>query len=165
MRYQVVVLASEIGDAIEIESFSWRRFPSPEDQGTFNDLKVYVGLCASDELGTTFDDNYIPGTRTLVLSDSPYTTPVVPVGGWFDVTLDTPYWYSGQENLLIEVEWSSGAGSLYSWSWTGTGTRCIFALYNEQQAAVSNENVPHLRINGTLDLGSSTFGEIKASFI
>jgi hypothetical protein len=164
MRYQVVVLASEIGDAMEIESFSWRRFPSPEDQGTFNDLKVYLGLCNSDTITTTFNDNFMPGTRTLVLSGSPYTTPVVPVGGWFDVVLDTPYWYNGQDNLLIEVEWSSGAGSLYSWSWNGTGTRSIFALYGQSTAAVSEPKVPNLRINGTLDLSQSTFGEIKASF-
>jgi hypothetical protein len=164
MRYQVVVLASEIGDAINIDSFSWRRFPSPDDQGTFNDLKVYVGLCENDVLSTTFDDNFMPGTKTLVLSDSPYSTPVVPVGDWFDITLDTPYWYNGQDNLLIEVEWSSGQGSLYSWSWEGTGIRGIFALYGQSTAAVSNAYVPHLRINGTLELSQSTFGEIKASF-
>jgi hypothetical protein len=164
MRYQVVVLASEIGDAINIESLTWKRFPSPEDQGTFQDLKVYVGLCDTDVLGTTFDDNFMPGTKTLVLSGSPYSTPVVPVNGWFDITFDTPYWYNGQDNLLIEVEWSSGDGSLYSWSWEGSGIRCIFAPYGQSTASVSNPNVPHLRINGTLELSQSTFGGIKASF-
>lgn len=165
MRYQVVVLASEIGDAIEIDSFSWRRFPSPEDQGTFVDFKMYLGLCDSDEIGTTFDDNYIPGTKTLVLEDNPYVTPVVPVGEWFDVELDTPYWYNGEDNLLIEVEWSAGNGSLYSWSWDGGPNRCIFAGYGASTAPAAITTVPHIKMNGTLELSNSTFGEIKASFI
>ncbi len=164
MRYQVVVLASEIGDAIEIESFSWKRFPSPEDQGTFNDLKIYLGLCESDELGLNFDDNYIEGTRTLVMSASSYTTETVPVGEWFEVVLDTPYWYNWQDNLIIEVEWSSGDGSLYAFAWDGGPNRYIFAPYGSSSAPGADVKVPHLLINGALELSSSTFGEIKASF-
>ena len=79
MRYQVVVLASEIGDAIEIESLSWKRFPSPDDQGTFNDYAMYMGLCDSDQLGLNYEDNYISGTRTMVMSSSSYVTEVVAI--------------------------------------------------------------------------------------
>lgn len=161
----MVVLASDIGDAIEIESFSWKRFDSPDDHGTFNDMAVYMGLCDSDQLGTTFDDNYIPGTRILVLSGSPYTTQTVGVNEWFDFVFDTPFWYNGQDNLLIEIEWSSGAGSLYSWNWDGGTNRSMYAGYGMSTASSLGSKVPNLRLNGTLSLTNSTFAQIKAAFI
>jgi len=160
----VVVHASDIGDAIEIESFSWKRSPSPDDHGTFNDMVIYMGLCGSDQLGMIFDDNYIPGTRILVLSGNPYTTQTVGVNEWFEFTFDTPFWYNGQDNLLIEIQWSSASGSLYSWNWNGGSDRCVYGLYGQPSGLVLNSNVPNLLLNGTLSLENSTFARIKAAF-
>ena len=165
MRYQVVVLASEIGDAINIDSFSWKRAVSGDPQGTFYDMKVYMGLCSSDELGSTFDDNYISGTRIQVLSASPYTSPTVGPNEWFEFVFDTPFWYNGQDNLLIEVEWSSGAGSLYTMHWNAGTNRSMYALYGGATALSLRSTAPNLRLDGTLSLENSTFGRIKAAFI
>jgi len=159
------VLEGDIGDAILIESFSWKRSPSPDNQGTFNDMAIYMGICDGAELGTTFDDNYINGTCTLVLSSPSYTSQAVAVNDWFEFTLDTPYWYSGQDNLLIEIQWSSGSGSLYSWNWDGGSNRCAYGPYGTSSASVRNSNVPNLRLNGTLSLTNSTFARIKALFM
>jgi len=159
------VLASELGDAIEIESLSWNRFPSGDPMATFNDCKIYMGLCSSNELGTTFDDNYISGTRTLVLSSSSFATTPVGPNEWFDTVLDTPYWYNGTDNLIIEVEWSSGSGSLYSWNWNGGSNRSLIGVYGQSTGLELSTNVPNLRFNGTLSLTNSTFARIKAAFI
>lgn len=156
---------SEIGQAILIESISWKRFPSPDAQGTFNDLEISLGLCASDNLVSVFEDNFISGTKTLVLSESSYTTATVGVNEWFEIPLSTPYWYSGAENLLIEIQWSDGSGSLYAWSWSAGDTRRIFGAYGSSSAAVLGDNVPTMRLNGTLSLDNSTFAQIKAAFI
>jgi hypothetical protein len=164
MRYQVVVLDTEIGDAIEISSISWKRFPSPDDQGSFNDLKVYLGLCASDDLVAAFDDNYISGTKTLVLSESSYTTSVVGINEWFEIPFTTPFWYNGQDNLIIEIEWSSGSGSLYSWSALPGGIRRIYGPYGTTSALVLDDNFPTIQLNGTLSLENTTFAQIKAAF-
>ncbi len=168
MHYQVVVLSSEMGSAMEIQSISFRRYPSPESQGTYTDFTMYMGLCSSDELVATFDDNWIPGTKTEVMSASSYTTETVAVGDWFTFNLDTPYWYNGQDNLLIEVNWSDGStGSLYSWSWDTGTDRKIYGLYGSTMAppANINGNVPTMQINGALSLDQSTFGRIKSAFI
>ena len=154
-----------MGDAIEIESFSWKRCPSPDDHGTFNDMAIYMGLCDSDQLGTTFDNNYIPGTRVLVMSSPSYTTETVGVNEWFTFVFDTPYWYNGQDNLLIEIEWSSGVGSLYTWNWNGGTNRSMYGLYGAATTSAQDPNVPNLRLNGTLSLSNSTFARIKAAFI
>ncbi|MEN8209662.1 MAG: hypothetical protein ABFR50_10490 [Candidatus Fermentibacteria bacterium] len=160
----MVVHDDDIGNAIEIQSFSWKRSPSPDDHGTFYDMKIYMGLCASDQLGMTFDDNFIPGTRILVLSGSPYSTQTVAVNEWFEFTFDTPFWYNGQDNLLIEIQWSSGSGSLYSWNWNGGSDRCVYGHYGQSSGLVLNSNVPNLRLDGTLSLSNTTFARIKAAF-
>ena len=165
MRYQVVVLASEMGDAMNIDSFSWKRSVAGDPQGTFNDMKIYMGLCNSDELELAFNSNYIGGTRVEVMSASPYTSQTVGPNEWFEFVFDTPYWYNGQDNLLIEIEWSSGVGSLYSWNWNGGSNRCMYGHYGMATALVINSNVPNLRLNGTLSLENSTFARIKAAFI
>ena len=165
MRYQVVVLAGEIGDAIEIDSFSWKRSPSPDDHGTFNDMVIYMGLCDSDQLGSTFDDNYIAGTRILVLSSSSYVTETVGVNEWFNFVCDTPFWYNCHDNLLIEIQWSSGLGSLYTWNWDAGDNRSMYGEYGMSTALVQGSNVPNLRLNGTLSLSNSTFARFKAAFL
>jgi hypothetical protein len=167
MHYQVVVLSSEIGDAMEIESISFNRFPSPDDRANFNDMVIHMGLCDSDELTAVFADNYVSGTKTEVMSASSYMTESVAVGEWYTFDLDTPYWYNGQDNLLIEVEWSSGSGSLYSWSWDTGSDRKIYGDYGSTSAPSQNigGNVPTMQLDGTLSLDQSTFGRIKSVFI
>jgi len=163
----VVVLASEIGDAIEINSFSWFRGVGGESQGSYYDLKIYMGLCSSDQLGMTYDDNYISGSKTLVLSSAFFTTPTVNPMDWFEITLDTPFWYNGVDNLIIEIEWSSAPGddALYTMHWDGGANRCLFGRYGSATALYPKIEVPYLRLNGTLSLSNSTFGRIKAAFI
>jgi len=161
------VLASEIGNAIEIDSFSWFRHVSGEPQGSYYDLKVYMGLCSSDTLGMNYDDNYISGTKTLVLSSSFFTTPSVNPFEWFEIVFDTPYWYNGLDNLIIEIEWSSAPGddALYTMHWDSGANRCLFGRYGSATALFPKVEVPNLRLNGTLSLSNSTFGQIKAAFI
>ncbi len=158
------MLASEIGDAIEIETLSWKRSLGGDPQSTFNDYSLYMGLCSSDVLSENFDDNYIPGTRILVMSSSPYTTPSADPNEWFDNILDTSFWYNGEDNLIIEIEWSSGTGSLYTWHWDSTYTRCVIGAYGSSNGEFS-DLVPNIRLNGVLSLSNTTFGQIKAAFI
>lgn len=162
----MVVLASEISDAIEIETFSWKRYISGDPQGTYNDFKIYMGLCSSNELGLNFDDNYINGTKILILSSSLYTTTSVGPNEWFEVIFDTPFWYNGEDNLIIEIEWSSAAGTdaLYTWNWDGGANRSVFGRFGTSTALYQQSNVPNLRLNGTLSLSNSTFARIKAAF-
>ncbi len=165
MRYQVVVLASEMGDAMEIESFSWKRSVGGEPFGTFEDFSVYVGLCDSDELTTNYDGNYMSGTRTLVFEGGAgFEIGTPSPNDWFDLTLDTPYWYNGSDNLLIELEWSSGSGSLYTWHWNSGSQRSVIGAYGQSTGDYTESLVPNLRLNGDLALDQSTWAGVKAAF-
>ena len=164
MRYQVVVLASEIGDALNIENFEWKRSIGGEPMATFNDFKIYMGVSTLDQLTTNYDANYISGTKTLVLDSSSYLNGTANPNEWFDVILDTPYWYNGQDNLIIEIEWSSGVGSLYTWHWDGGTARSVVGGYGHAIGDYTESLVPNLKLNGVLSLESTTFGTIKAAF-
>jgi len=161
----VVVFDEEIGDAMTIETISWQRGPAGSSDASFNGFEIYMGLCASDMLGTTFDDNYIPGSRTLV-----YKTPYLEVSAnpdeWIDITLDTPYWYNGVDNLLIEVLWNSGSGTVYAYIWNTSGTtpRSVKSAVSSSPDGFLSPSLSELMLDGPSALDQTTFGAIKALF-
>jgi hypothetical protein len=158
------VLDTEINSAIQIQSIGWKRSPTGVDMATFQNFKIYMGYSTNDQLSSTFLDNYIPGTRTLVFSRTTYPVVAGGPGNWFTTTLDTPFWYNGSNNLLIEVEWSDGEGSIYAFHWTAGTDRAIYGTYGSTSADGFENTIPHLQLNGTLDLQPETFGSIKAGF-
>ena len=66
MRYQVVVLDDEIGMDINLTELGWQVHPAADPSAEFADFKVIMGYCASDQLGSTFADNYVPGSIVTV---------------------------------------------------------------------------------------------------
>jgi hypothetical protein len=164
LHYQVVVLDSEINNAIQIQSVGWKRSPVGVDAATFQDFKIYMGYSTNDQLSGTFQNNYISGTRTLVFSRGTYAVVAGGSGNWFTTTLDTPFWYNGSNNLIIEFEWSTGSGSLYIYHWTAGTDRAIYGGYGSTTADGFETTIPHLQLNGTLDLQPETFASIKTEF-
>lgn len=165
MRYQGVVLDSEMGSAMLINSIAWLRSPAGNDQGHYYDVEIYMGLCASDQLGAAFEGNWVPGTKTLVFSDDQLDL-AASANEWEPVELDTPYWYSGQQNLLYEVSWGSAnpSYSFYTWQWETGSARTVYATNLGSANGILSTKLSMLQFEGTLGLDLSTFGEVKASF-
>jgi hypothetical protein len=169
MRYQVVVLDEEIGSDFNIESLAWQAHPSGDNSAEFESLMIYMGLCAADQLGSNFEDNYIPGTKTLVYSTSTQVVSGNP-DEWASISLDTDYAYdSAAGNLIIEVTWMSclDLKSFYVRGWD-TGT--IRAVGYTQAGAPSyptgslSSAIPRLKFTGTAQgaLEVLTFGAVKS---
>lgn len=159
MHHQVVVLDEEIGTAFEIQAISWK-YISIVPTATCENFTLHLGYCSSDELGMSFEDNYISGTKTLVFSADPL---VMSPGGdnWSTITLDSPFWYSGTDNLIIEVQWEnqSIANSYYCGRWDSGQNRTLY-----QQNTPDNYLsvfVLHMLLEGTESLDQTTFGRIK----
>jgi len=168
MRYQVVVLDSEIGTAITINDLLWKRAPSGHvtDQGFYNDFKIYMGYTTRDILEPDFDSNYVPGSKTLVFSRSTYTLSGLVPDAWFTTPLDTPFFYNGSGNLLIDIEWTSApeSNSIFIWNWnTNQLGRAMFAT-PEGPTGSPEETLPYMILGGTNDLESETFARIKTMF-
>lgn len=170
MRYQVVVLDDEIGSDFNIESIGWQAHPAGDDAAEFVTFNIYMGLCASDQLGSTFDANYITGTRTLVYQSSSEVMSATP-GNWASIPLDTDYQYDSQAgNLIIEVTWESCADfkSFYIHSWDAGTIRAVG--YTQVGAPAHptgslSSSLPRLMLTGTAQgaLETMTFGAVKSA--
>ena len=168
MRYQVVVFDEEIGSDFDVTEIGWQIHPTAATPAEFSGMKVYMGLCADESLGSTFEDNYIAGTRTLVYQNSLEVLSGA-AGDWATVTLDDTFQYNSDEgNLVIEVTWDSCVNhkSLYVYSWD---TGAIRAVGNTQAGAPSNPTgslssaMPRIILTGNAagNLTSMTFGAVK----
>ncbi|NLP05618.1 hypothetical protein GX411_06685 [Candidatus Fermentibacteria bacterium] len=162
------MLNEEIGNAFTVETLSLRRHssgstPAPTD---LFDFAIYMGLCENDVLNPNFDSNFIPGTRTIVFSRDSLHLEVNP-DELVTFDLDTPYWYNGVDNLLVEVLWSSGeeTGSecVYTWHWNTGAMRCASGLYSASSGSLTSI-IPWMQITGASDLETCTFGEVKTLF-
>lgn len=168
MRCQVVVLDEEIGSDFEIDEVGWQVHPAADPSAEFTGLSVYMGLCAEDDLGSVFDDNYIPGTRTLVYQNSSRVMSGS-AGDWAMIQLDTPFTYDASEgNLIIEVTWDSCVDhqSFYVYSWD---TGAIRSVSNTQAGAPSSPSgslssaMARMMLTGNSggDFTSVTFASVK----
>jgi len=165
MHYQVVVLDSEMGGAMEISSLAWQRALSGSDQGHYFNVDIYMGLCAGDQLGGTFEDNWVPGTKTLVFSADALDLTAGP-NEWVSVALDTPYWFNGQQNLLIDLQWASAnpSYSFYTWHWDTGVVRSVKATSLGSPSGILSTQMSEMTISGVLVLDQATFGAVKAVF-
>lgn len=157
------MLGEEIGGSMEIDGLSWMKSDGDPSSELW-DFQIYMGLCAADELTDVFADNFIPGTRTLVLDTSSQSFQGN-VGDWMDVDFQTTYWFSGQENLLVEVLFDGGDGTLlYNFNWDTGTMRSVRTDFAYSTSGVLYSSVSHLKLRGTMDLHASTFAGIKSCF-
>ena len=77
----------------------------------------------------------------------------------------TAYWYTGQENLLVEVLFDGGDDTLlYNYNWDTGAVRSVRTDVASSTSGALSSLVSHLKLIGTMDLYASTFAGIKSSF-
>ncbi len=166
LRYQVVVLGSEIGSAMTIDAISFVAAPETGDFSSFDEYRVYMGPTTLNSLGTVFDDNY-SGPRLNVFDHSNVTH--MNQGGMVTIPLDTPYFHAGTGNLLIEIDYQIGTPipgnqSVYVMYCSVPDDRMLRANASGAQSGQAFPFLAHMYLNGTLSFQARTFGAIKASF-
>jgi hypothetical protein len=161
----VVVYDEEVGSAMTIESIAYQRsdFGDSIATASLEHFEIYMGLSEEDVLDTQFDANYIEDSKYLVYSSDPQA---ISAGKneWIQFDLDTPFWYNGTDNLIIEIMWSWGVEGdhLLTWGWDDFG-RSLFGYYGSP-VGTYEDRVPYMILNGTMVLEPATFGSIKAFF-
>jgi len=166
MRYQVMALSSEMTGAMTIGSIAWQRGGSSgSETGYYNNFQLYMGLASSDQLSDNFLDNYVPGTRALVYETPTQTMSAAP-DQWMTIALDTPFWYNGTDNLIVELIWSGGSNMFFTYKWNTGANR---ALENDSDiyapTGVLGQNMSELMFDGPLALTPYSFGAIKALWV
>ena len=158
------MLDEEINNAMEISQISCQRYsPGETVEGTFYNYEIYLGLTNTDMLSSTYEDNWLPGTRQLVfhrdtmpISNSPED--------WVNFVLDTPFWYNGSDNLIVEVMWSSADtddSCMYTWHWNSGTIRSITGEYSNPTGTMGSL-VIMFKFEGDMGQTEATFGQIKS---
>ena len=156
-----MVLDEEIGTALEIETIYWHHTATGDTTATFYDFNLYLAYCPDDVLSTTFADNYVPGTKTLVIHRDELVMQVYG-GDWFSLELDSPFWYDGVRNLILEVTWSGGSGSIHNYLFNTPYTPCrLKAPTPDGPTGFLSSMRCQFMLEGTLMLQPATFGSIK----
>jgi len=162
------VLDSEMGGAFEFDTISLKRHSSGSTSGqtTFADFEIWAGLAESDVLGDNFEDNFIPGTRTLLFSRESLLIEAEP-NAWIPFVLDSPFWYGGTKNLIIEILWSEGeelgTECVYTWQWNTGTMRCASGPYDSETGSRTSV-IPLIQFSGDMTLLNTTFAGVKTSF-
>jgi len=164
MRYQTLYLESELGNPIEIQSISLMRTPAGGTSVTLDTLAIFIGYSKSGELGTDFDDNYIPGTRKQVFWEEDCTIYAPEPSQWFQIDLELPFYYNGSGNLIVEYAWPDGYDEIFNYNWTGTVERSLTGGWGAS-TGFTTQDCPHILFSGVLNLQNVTFGFIKSLFV
>ena len=157
----MVATADEVGNAIEVTSIGWHRGTGGTTTSSFNNFNIYMGYCPEEMLTTNFMDNYVAGTRILVH----HSDNIIVAEGtddWFYIDLDTPFWYNGEESLILEVTWDSGSGSVHNYLFDNPGIpmRLKSAIPDGQTGFLSSIRCQFM-LEGNMELESGTFASIK----
>ena len=59
----MVALEEEIGTPIEITAIYWHRGLPGGSRVEFDDFHIYIGYCIGDSLETSFEENWLAGSR------------------------------------------------------------------------------------------------------
>lgn len=146
-----------------IGEVSWQRAgTSGSPQGYYNTFRIYMGHADTDELSDTFEDNYVPGSRTLVYSTATQTMSADP-DQWMTIQLDTPFEYDGTRDLIVEISWVGGSNMFFTYMWE-TGSNRGLMNKNDVTSPTGTlyTRMSQLMFSPASSLEQHTFGAIKA---
>ena len=158
----MIALDEELDGPMTIDALSWH-WAAGGSAASFGDLEIILGHTDLENLGVDFDDNYLPGSDVVVYSES-YTELRVGPDGWITLDLENGFDYNGTDNLVMEIRWSSGSGSLYTYRWETGGDRCLRGDGPSSTHGTLVTQMCQFRIETPLALDQRTFGSIKAEF-
>lgn len=155
----------ELDGAMDISQLSCQRYsPGETVEGTFYDFQIYMGLTDQEVLSSSFEANWLPGTRQLVFQRDTMTVSNSPEE-WVSFTFDQDFWYNGEDNLLVEIMWSSAEtddSCMYTWHWNTGSIRSINGGYGDPTGTMGSLLIM-FRFQGALSCEVDTFAGIKST--
>ncbi|HEY8370459.1 MAG TPA: hypothetical protein VIM86_14205, partial [Thermodesulfobacteriota bacterium] len=102
-RFQMLVLASDIGGAGPIQSIAFRLQDAAEANHC-PDVTIVLGHTSKASLETTFANNIEEGRGSAaVVLDGAVTIPAGDAGDYVTIPFDEPFLYNGVDNLVVDV--------------------------------------------------------------
>ncbi len=156
----VVAYSEEINTGMNINAFAFKNYGF-DNNLTLTGFEVYMGLTDNVNLSTVYEDNYLPGTRTLVLQEDSILYTAEPEE-WCIIQLDTPFLYEADHHLLLEFLFTGGSSGMHNYVWSTATNRAVMGYYPAGTSGAHQNNMIHLLLTGNaLNLDQATFGAIK----
>lgn len=118
---QMIYPASEFSSPGYINSLSW--YVNTTNTHNYNSLKIYIGTKASAINESTTD--WVP-MEDLTLVYESYNGTVGSSVGWETFTLNTPYYYNGEENLVIVTARTADAYKSLNYRYTSVTNSVLY---------------------------------------
>ena len=107
--------ASEINGSGNITSISVEYAAVEAADITCADVTIKMGHTTLGSLGTTFANNVEQGAGSVqtVLTNASLVFPAGPIGDWVEIPLDTPFYYNGVDNLVVDITTNVGCSDTF----------------------------------------------------
>ena len=148
MRYQALILQSEIGLVGEITKLAFQAYIS--SGGSFNNVHVYLCHTSVDSLSTSFEANY-GGNDPGEVFYAPTKSMSGSAESWADIVFDDPFYYNNSDNLLVEIKWSGGSGVFYTYTSNTPGYYSCGYAKSYSAPTMTYQNQWHNRFRLTIE--------------
>ena len=103
-RAQQLYLADGIDGSGYITAIAFKSYTTTAAEITCPDLTLKIGHTSLSALTNTFANNVEEGKGSVetVLTNAQVVVPVVSSGDYFEIQLDTPFYYNGVDNLVVD---------------------------------------------------------------
>lgn len=164
MRYQTLILQSDIGLAGELTDISFQLSNSTSG-ALFESVIVRIGHTTLDSLTLNFNDNFT-SDKTLCV----YNVDVNmsgSAGDWKNINLSyNTFDYNGTDNLIIDVKWTGcGSADAYTWAYDTPGYYQVVWGDNDSTGQYLYEYGGRIMIEyNPSAIQSTSLGSIKSLF-
>ncbi len=110
MKAQMLFNKTFINQTGIIDKLCFQSASGTPVSGTYNDFSIRMAHSTNDSLGIVFEANHI-GSWVEVLNESTFDISSVGAPEWIEFDLQNTFNYNGNDNLLIEIRWTSGSGN------------------------------------------------------
>ncbi len=157
----MIVQGDEFEEPFTISSITFSSVPGTGEETTFYQFSVDLGYCASTELDSAYEENYVSGTKTRVFER---TSNFTVFSHSPTLYFDSPFVFDPSEgNLIIDIVWPDGEGEFYIFNFPTPGVSAISGAY-DLPTGYPLTDMSHLLIGGELAMTQSTFAGIKSLF-
>lgn len=109
-RYQGLVRASDLGGSGAIRSIAFQH-ASTNAENTCPNVVIKLAHTTLANLTTTYANNINRGELETVFTSASLDLPAGESDEWFNLSLDTPFYYNGHDNLIVDISTEACAGN------------------------------------------------------
>lgn len=164
MHVQYVYTPAQVGTEGELTGISFNKTLFSTYAGSYNNFRVRMAHTYLQELGLTFDANYL-GYLTEVMPAQNIYVNSSNLGKWVSLGLNGNFTYDSSYNLLIDITWSGDSGLnvpvAYAVNLAFPNTM-LYDLTGTALTGTLDDNLPQIRFsvdavdNGIVDNGTTS---------